>query len=68
MAARVSLHEVLRALVRGDRALLHDAEWVARAVQAIDEHEAATEPAALTLAPSSYQASPDGTITPPGVA
>jgi hypothetical protein len=35
----LTIYDVIRALIRGESRVLNDAEWVARAVQAIDEFE-----------------------------
>lgn len=37
----MTLHDVLRAIVRGEAALLNSAKWVEEALAAIDGHEAA---------------------------
>ncbi len=41
----LSIHDVLRALVRQDAAKLNDAQWTAEAYEAIDAHEQAAKPA-----------------------
>lgn len=35
----LTLHDVLRAIVRGESALLNDAKWVVSALEAISTHE-----------------------------
>jgi hypothetical protein len=40
----MTLHDVLRTIVRGDGVLLNSAEWVAEALAAINAHEAASQP------------------------
>lgn len=47
----MTLHDVLRAIVRGESALLNDAKWVERAVRAIAAHEAKYPSPAVAAAP-----------------
>lgn len=47
----MNLHDVLRAVIRADAALLNDAKWVERAVRAIAAHEARYPSPAVPAAP-----------------
>lgn len=47
----MNLHDVLRAVIRADAALLNDAKWVERAVRAIAAHEAWDPSPAVPAAP-----------------
>ena len=48
----VTIHDVLRALVRGERDLLSDAQWVEHALAGIAGHEAATTAAPAAADPA----------------
>lgn len=49
----MTIHDVLRALVRGDAASLNSAQWVGQALATIDAHEAADRAvAAVDVAPA----------------
>ncbi len=58
----VTLAEILRALLTSD-ARLHEPEWVAKALAAIDEHEANQPPAEPEPVPGERQVG----YTPPEV-